>query len=267
MRSKWNNWDTLILLGLFLAFMGIVFIVSDGGLVFGIIMLIAGISLVIGRIIFKFATTDENTQKDKPKKWNKKYDNGLYGGLLLLLIGFLMLIAELSVAFSIILMLIGGILTFVTLISAFLAEPQEQTKYTPKKENVFNFIFNQSLEEYMKTFREIAEDMGKIDNYHKHYDSLKEKTRLLQSQYGYALQDLPNRPVITTSLCLYYILDADGYIYTHTKQPTTEEQFIDIVQAIIDNCNDDLLDENPDMFIMGIVANYFSPLLIADEDE
>lgn len=136
-----------------------------------------------------------------------------------------------------------------------------------EKENVFNSIFNQPLEEYMKTFREIAEDMGKIDNYHKHYDSLKEKTRLLQSQYGYALQDLPNRPVITTSLCLYYILDADGYIYIHTKQPTTEEQFIDIVQAIIDNCNDDLLNENPDMFIMGIVANYFSPLLITNEDE
>lgn len=267
MHSKWDNWDTLIILGLFLAFMGIVFIVSDGGLVFGIIMLITGILLILGRIIFKFAIANEPTKKDKTRKWNKKYDNGLYGGLLLLLIGFLMLIAEISVAFSIVLMVVGGMLSFITLIFALMSEPQERPKNNPQQANVFNFVFNQSLEEYMKTFREIAEDMGKLDNYYKHYDRLKEKTRLLQRQYGYALQDLPNRPVTITSLCLYYILDTDEYIYIHTQQPTTDEQFADIVQSIIDNCNDDLLDKNPDMFIMGIVANYFSPLLIADEDE
>ena len=119
---------------LFLIIMGVIFMLTDGGLVLGSIMSAVGVVLLLIRIFYKQTTEEHPEKKIKIKR---KYENPLYGGLLLLFIGFFAIIAEVGTTFPIILMVIGGLLVIGTLFYVFVIDiPKNsvpQPSQTPKQ--------------------------------------------------------------------------------------------------------------------------------------
>ncbi len=129
----------------------------------------------------------------------------------------------------------------------------------PKEEiaDITKLVILKSRSDFMNIARGIAEDLGKVDNFEKKRRCLEEKISLLQEYYGYALQNLENRSNALTALCLYYILNADGLIYLYTRQATTDKQFTDIFQLILDELDNNEFDNDPDFFMKNIVDGYF----------
>lgn len=125
------------------------------------------------------------------------------------------------------------------------------------KTNITPFVYNESLKGFMDMFRELAEEFGKVDNFEKYYHLLKEKVELLQGYYGYALQNLENRGKILTALAFYYLFNVDGLVWIYTRQETTDEQFADILQLIVDASDDENLDDDIDFVMKNIVDGYF----------
>lgn len=276
MRSKWDNWDTWILLGIFFVMLGIVFMLSDG-FTLGLIMLIIGVVILLIRIFYKQTTKKHPEKKIKIKR---KYENLLYGGLLLLFIGFFAIIAEVGTTFPIILMAIGGLLVIGTLFYVFVIDiPRDSVPHpsqTPKqtttprasdkplpcypttpKKDITRLVYTSSLAEYMKMYRETAEELGKVDNFEKNCHLLKMQVQLLQETCGYALQYLSNRTEMLAAIGFYYLFDIDSLVFLHTQKDTTQAQFTDIVQLLVDNFNNELLSTDPDLFIKDIVDGYF----------
>lgn len=265
---------------LFLIIMGVIFMLTDGGLVLGSIMSAVGVVLLLIRIFYKQTTKEHPEKKIKIKR---KYENPLYGGLLLLFIGFFAIIAEVGTTFPIILMVIGGLLIIGTLFYVFVIDipkksvpqpsqtPKQTTTHAPrsqatshypvipprKKNDTTRLVYNSSLDEYMKMYRETAEELGKVDNFEKNCHLLKMQVQLLQETCGYALQYLSNRTEMLAAIGFYYLFDVDSLVFLHTKKDTTQAQFTDIVQLLIDNFNDELLNTDPDLFIKDIVDGYF----------
>ena len=258
---------------------------TDGGMVLGSIMLAIGAVLLLIRIFYKQTTKEHPEKKIKIKR---KYENPLYGGLLLLFIGFFAIIAEVGTTFPIILMVIGGLLILGTLFYVFVidiprdsAVPPPKNEYKPtfysypqtkpraqatshypvipprKKNDITRFVYDSSLAEYMKMYRETAEELGKVDNFEKNCHLLKMQVQLLQETCGYALQYLPSRAIVLASIGLYYLFDVDSLVFSHTQKDTTQAQFADIIQLFVDNSNDELLNTDPDLFIKDIVDGYF----------
>lgn len=262
MRSKWDRWDTWILLGVFLVVMGTIFMLSDG-FVLGLIMLILGGITLAARIVY--IQSSKNSQKQR--KWDKKYDNPLYGGLLLLMVGFFMLISEVGTTFPIILMVVGGVLVIGTLFIVFVFNnppaqtPTKTTHYpvstTRPKNDMERLVYQNSLAEFIKMYRETAEELGKIENFEKNCHLLKLQIQLLQETCGYALQNISNRAEMLTAIGFFYLLDADSLVFLHTHKETTQAQFVDIVQLIVNNLDDELLNEDLEFFIKDIVDGYF----------
>lgn len=268
---------------LFFIGLGIIFMLTDGGMVLGAIMLAIGVIILLIRIFYKQTAKEHPEKKIKIKR---KHENPLYGGLLLLLIGFFAIIAEVGTTFPIILMVIGGLLVIGTLFYIFVIDiprdsvpkPSQTPNQTPastgkpliysytennqsatktKQTNITPLVYNESLKGFMDMFSELAEEFGKVDNFEKNCHLLKEKVVLLQGFYGYALQNLENRGKILTALAFYYLFNVDGLVWIYTRQETTDEQFADILQLIVDASDDENLDDDIEFVMKNIVDGYF----------
>lgn len=125
------------------------------------------------------------------------------------------------------------------------------------KTNITPLVYNESLKGFMDMFREMAEELGKVDNFEKYCHRLKEKVELLQGYYGYALQNLENRGKILSALAFYYLFNVDGLVWIYTRRETTDEQFADILQLIVDASDDEDLNDNIDFVMKNIVDGYF----------
>lgn len=256
MGGKFRNWDTLILIGVFLVAMGALFMLS-GGLAVGIVMLIVGAVLLLCRIIYIYS------DKNKPhKKLKNKHENGIYLGILLLLIGVFMLIAQIGTTLSILLLISGGLLLLGTLIIAYVFD-KEQTNTAKQElttqednhlEDVTDLVYETSCNDYMDMLKNFAIDLGKEDNYNKYYDQLKNQIQNLQDSYGYAIKGQAKH---ITAIACYYLLDADRHVFLHTHKPTVLKYFWDIVELLENNLDDPLLEEDSELFIKDIVDGYF----------
>jgi len=258
MRSKWENWDSLILLGVFLTVMGVIFMLSDG-LWLGLVMLISGIITLFARIAYLYKTQNEPS---KPRKWKQKYDNPLWGGLLMFFIGLFMLISEIGTTFPTILLVVGGLLTIGTLLFAFVIDKEKQ-EISPKKaypqqldmlNDVTDAVYEESCLQFMNIFRELAEEIGKSKNFETNYFVLKSEIESMQKLYGYSLK---NKTSEITAIALYYLLDTDKLIYLYTREHTTSKQYWDIVKLIENHLNDEIFNEDVNLFIRDIVDGYF----------
>jgi hypothetical protein len=118
-------------------------------------------------------------------------------------------------------------------------------------------VYQNSLAEFMKMYRETAEELGKIENFEKNCHLLKLQIQLLQETCGYALQNISNRAEMLTAIGFFYLLDADSLVFLHTHKETTQAQFVDIVQLIVNNLDDEVLNEDLEFFIKDIVDGYF----------
>lgn len=166
--------------------------------------------------------------------------------------------------------LVGAAIIFF-IYSKFLSKTKQYDKSTPQKHNRQNnlvlnddtktnitpLIYKESLKSFMDTFRELSEEFGKVDNFEKNCNRLKEKVELLQDHYGYALQNLENRSKALTALGFYYLFNVDELVWIYTRQETTDEQFADILLLIVDALDNENLDDDIDFVIKNIVDGYF----------
>jgi len=193
---------------------------------------------------------------------NKRvFESMLYGGLGLCLLGFLLALSRVAPVFGVICFGAGIILFVISLCYRFINAPLPNApSQKPKEEKITDItrlVMLKSRSDFMDIARGIAEDLGKVDNFEKKRRCLEEKISLLQEYYGYALQNLENRSQALTALCLYYILNADGLIYIYTRQATTDKQFTDIFQLILDELDNNEFGNDPDFFMKNIVDGYF----------
>lgn len=124
-----------------------------------------------------------------------------------------------------------------------------------KKTDITQTVNTQSADAFMEVYRELALNLGKIHNFEKYNAVLRKRITQLQGIYGYSLKDANEK---TLAYGLYYLLDADSYIFDITQSATTNEIEAGIIDILCNSLNDELLDDNPDLFIQNIVGNYFS---------
>lgn len=193
---------------------------------------------------------------------NKRvFENLLYSGLGLCLLGFLLAVSKVATVFGVICFGIGVIIFVISLCYRFVNAPLPNTPTQEKKEEKTTTP-PPSMIELLNSFMNIAETLAKELNRTVYYEKNREKIEwyimFLQKKYGYQLNEHSD---LVMSVFLYFIYDTDSIIYHFTQRQTKDSETIGILDLIRNNLQD--IENAPssqyaDSLIHDLVAAYFS---------